>query len=140
MLSNLNNLVPPPRAKSARGHCLPVWCSTPRLCYYCTSTTHESTSRSSLDPIRDVTVTIAAPSLSHCHLVLLFMLPGHILRLATFNDMKRSRVPEFSPLDGSVTNEVPAFVLLEKMPKRLAAAHQTIELVMKKFRQVCESP
>lgn len=61
---------------------------------------------------------------------------GHILRLATFNDMKRSRVPEFSPLDGAVVNEVPAFVLLEKMPKRLAAAHQTIELVMKKFRQV----
>ena len=64
------------------------------------------------------------------------MSAGHILRLATFNDMKRSRVPEFSPLDGAVVNEVPAFVLLEKMPKRLAAAHQTIERVMKKFRQV----
>lgn len=61
---------------------------------------------------------------------------GHILRLATFNDMKQSKVPEFAAADARAVNEIPAFALLEQLPVRLGAAHQCIELVVSKMRQL----
>lgn len=61
---------------------------------------------------------------------------GHILRLATFNDMKQSKVPNLAPSDGREVNEIPAFALLEMLPDRMAKAHHCIELIVAKMSQL----
>ena len=55
---------------------------------------------------------------------------GHIQRLASFHDIRYSKVPEAAPSDKEVVNEILAFDLLQLLPQRMKASHLVIETVM----------